>query len=196
MNVSKTRLALAGIGLVAVVAATTAGTTAYFTDQDAIDANAFTNGTIVLSTNPTTALVTYSAMMPGDSVTNPVTITTGATSQALRYSISSSATDADGLHLKDQLVLAVKTVDVTTPGVPCDDFDGTSLYSGDLDSSAGKIIGDSTSGAQAGDRALAGNTSEVLCFRVSLPTATGNTYKLATTTATFTFDSEQTKNNP
>lgn len=200
MNLSKTQLAIAGIGLAAVVAATTAGTTALFTDQDTIGANLFTNGTIVLTTNPTTALVTFSSMMPGDSVTAPVVVSSGATSDPLRYSISSSATNADVLGLKDQLVFTVKTIDVTVPATPCDNFDGTTLYTGDLDSSAGKIIGDVATGqdgvaASGGDRALAGNTSETLCFRVSLPGATGNAFKLATTTATFTFDSEQTKNN-
>src|SRR3954451_602726 len=108
MNVSKTRLALAGIGLAAVVAATTAGTTALFTDTKAIDANLFSNGTIVLNTSPTTALVTFSSMMPGDAVTAPVTVSSGATSGALRYAISSSvAGNTQGL--KDQLVLTIKS---------------------------------------------------------------------------------------
>jgi hypothetical protein len=199
MNVSKTQLALAGVGLVAVVAATTAGTTALFTDSAPITGNLFTNGTIALSTSPTSALVTLTGMMPGDTVTAPVTVTSGATSDALRYAISATATDADSpapLHLKDQLVMTVKTVDATTPASPCNDFDGTSLYTGDLDGAAGKVVGDSAAGAQAGDRALAGNSSEILCFRVTLPSNTGNGFKLATTTATFTFDAEQTKNNP
>ena len=38
-------------------------------------------------------------------------------------------------------------------------------------------------------------TGEVLCFHVSLPLATPDAFQLATTTATFTFDAEQTKNN-
>ena len=79
--------------------------------------------------------------------------------------------------------------------MPCDNFDGTQLYSGDLDSTAGKLVGDNTQGAQAGDRALAASGSETLCFRASLASSTGNAYQGATTTATFTFDSEQTANN-
>jgi hypothetical protein len=43
---------------------------------------------------------------------------------------------------------------------------------------------------------MAVNTSETLCFRVNLPLATGNGFQSATTTATFTFDAEQTANNP
>src|SRR3954462_13658801 len=137
MNVSKTRLALAGIGLAAVVAATTAGTTALFTDTKAIDANLFTNGTIVLNTSPTTALVTFSSMMPGDAVTAPVTVSSGATSDALRYAISATATNTDTKGLRDQLVLTIKSgVTACTNGGYT--ADGSVLYTGDLDSTAGK----------------------------------------------------------
>jgi hypothetical protein len=38
--------------------------------------------------------------------------------------------------------------------------------------------------------------AETLCFKVELPLATGNLFQTAATTATFTFDAEQTKNNP
>jgi predicted ribosomally synthesized peptide with SipW-like signal peptide len=170
-------------------------TLAVFTDSDAVGANTFTAGTISLTTSPTTALITYSTMQPGDVVTNSITVTNAGNSQ-LRYAISSSATNADSKALKDQLVLTVKTVDVTTPASPCNDFDGTQLYTGDLDSTAGKLVGDSTQGSQAGDRTLNSSANEILCFRASLPLASGNTFQTATTTATFTFDSEQTANNP
>ena len=69
------------------------------------------------------------------------------------------------------------------------------LYTGDLDSTAGKIVGDNTTGAQAGDRTLAAAATEYLCFQVSLPLSTSNSFVSAATTATFTFDAEQTKNN-
>jgi len=70
------------------------------------------------------------------------------------------------------------------------------LYTGDLDSTGGQIFGNPAQGAQAGDRNLAVSASETLCFRVALPLSTGNAYKNAATTATFTFDAEQTANNP
>ncbi|MDO8613371.1 MAG: hypothetical protein Q7R32_11200 [Dehalococcoidia bacterium] len=50
--------------------------------------------------------------------------------------------------------------------------------------------------AQAGDRALAAGASDVLCFLVSLPLSTGNGFQSLTTTPTFDFVAEQTKNNP
>jgi len=187
---------IASVVLVMVLALTwSRDTLAVFTDSDAVGANTFTAATISLTTSPTTALITYANMNPGDSVTNPITVTTAGNSQ-LRYAVSSSATNTDTKGLKDQLVLTIKTVDVTTPGVPCDNFDGTQLYTGDLDSTAGKLVGDNTQGSQAGDRSLNAAANEILCFRAALPLATANAFQAATTTATFTFDSEQTANNP
>ena len=57
-------------------------------------------------------------------------------------------------------------------------------------------IGNPASGADAGDRVIAAASSETLCFRLTLPIGTGNAYQGATTTTTFTFDAEQTANNP
>jgi camelysin-like metallo-endopeptidase len=186
-----TALVLAGFA-----ALVTVSSSALFTDQQAVGANAFATGTIDISVTPASAAITFSGMMPGDTVTDDLVVTNVVGGSNLRYAVSSSATNADGKALKDQLVMTVKTIDVTTPGTPCDNFDGTQLYTGDLDSTAGKIVGDSAQGAQAGDRTLNASTSETLCFRVTLPSATPNAYESATTTATFTFAAEQTKNNP
>jgi spore coat-associated protein N len=169
-------------------------TGAIFTDSASVGSNTFSTGTVDISTTPTTALVSFSAMAPGDSITDDLSVSNAGT-LALRYAVSSTATNADAKALKDQLTLTIKTVDVTLPATPCDDFDGTQLYTGDTDSTAGKLVGDSTQGAQAGDRALSASTSETLCFRVELPSSTGNTFQDATTTVTFTFDAEQTANN-
>jgi camelysin-like metallo-endopeptidase len=183
---------LLAVGILAVVP--WAVSQAVYTDSQAVGGNTFTTGTVDISTSPTSALVTFSGMTPGDSTTQPITVTNGG-SLEFRYAISSSATNADSKALKDQLVLTIKTVDVTTPGTPCDNFDGTQLYTGDLDSTAGKLVGDNAQGAQAGDRTLAASANEVMCFRVELPSGTGNSFQDATTTATFTFDAEQTANN-
>jgi Concanavalin A-like lectin/glucanases superfamily/Camelysin metallo-endopeptidase len=118
----------ASVLLVLVLAMTwTQDTLAVFTDSDANGSNTFTASTISLTLNPTSALITYSNMQPGDSVTNSIVVTNNGGSQ-LRYAISSSATNADAKALKDQLVLTIKTIDVTTPGTPCDNFDGSNDY--------------------------------------------------------------------
>lgn len=194
MKNTRMKLGVTAGVLLAIVSLATVGTLALFTDEDTVAANAFSTGTIALSTSPTSAAVTFSNMMPGDAVTNPVVVTNDG-SEALRYAVSSTATNADSKALKDQLVLTVRTIDATTPLTPCSDFDGSQLYTGDLDSGAGLILGSSATGADSGDRALASAASETLCFRVSLPSATGNAFQGAATTATFTFASEQTKNN-
>lgn len=179
-------LTVASIGVGAV-------SLALFTSTATVPANTFSTGSVIISTNPTTALVTFSAMAPGDQVTAPITVSNDGT-LVLRYAISSVATNADAKALKDQLVLTVKS-GVTTCTNAAYAATGTSLYTGDLDSSAGLIVGDATSGADSGDRTLAAAGNEVLCFNVSLPSATGNAVQGASTTATFTFAAEQTKNN-
>ncbi len=190
------RLVATFVALLAFGVVTVTGTLAVFSDQETNAGNTFSTGSINLTVAPTSAIVSFSGMMPGDQVTDDVVVTNAGGSDDLRYAISSTATDPDTKALKDQLVLTVRAVDATTPGTPCDDFDGTQLYNGDLDASAGLIVGDAGTGADAGDRTLAAGAGETLCFRVLLPSSTGNTHASASTTATFTFDAEQTDNNP
>jgi predicted ribosomally synthesized peptide with SipW-like signal peptide len=190
------KLALTVLVLLLLAVFLTVGTLALFTDSQTVPGNGFTTGTVDLTATPASAVVTLGNMAPGDQTTNSLVVTNSGTLGA-RYAITSVATNADSKALKDQLQLQVKTVDVTTPAIPCDNFDGTTLYSGDLDAAAGGlVVGNPAQGAQAGDRVLASGVSETLCFRVSLPLATGNAFQNATTTATFTFEAEQTANNP
>jgi predicted ribosomally synthesized peptide with SipW-like signal peptide len=177
------------IALLAALSALTLGagsvSLALFTDSDS-STWSFTTGTIDIESNP--AVVTaVSAMMPGDSATDSLTISNAGTAD-LRYAMTTTATNALG----DELDVEVREED--TNGA-CDDFDGAVLVASGttLD---GAAFGDPTSGGDAGDRTLAAGSSEVLCFRVSLPLATDNTFQGATSTATFTFDAEQTANNP
>lgn len=185
-------LAVTGLAIVGLTAG--ASSLAIFTSTATVDANTFTAGTVIITTDhPSTAIVTLSAMAPGDAVTAPLLVSNTGT-LALRYAVSSVATNVDTKALKDQLVLIIKT-GVTTCTNAAYATDGTTVYSDDLDSTAGKLIGDSASGADTGDRNLAASGSETLCFHVGLPLATGNTAQGASTTATFTFAAEQTANN-
>ena len=168
---------------------------ALFTDQESV-AGTFSTGSIDLDGTAIAGLtLTTSAMMPGDTVTDDVLISNVGTAQ-LRYSLSTASTNADAKGLRTVLTLTVKTIDVTTPGTPCNDFDGTSVLAATVLDTSTAGFGSSAAGAQAGDRNLAAAASETLCFRVSLPSGTGNTYQGAATTTTFTFDAEQTANNP
>lgn len=170
----------------------TVSSLALFTDQEQVSGNAFTTGSVDLLAAPATAVVTAAGMAPGDQVTAPLTVTNSGTLE-FRYSMTSTTTEDT---LAAELVLTVKHA-VTT----CDDanwtVDGATLYSGAVGStSTTLVIGDPTQGSQAGDRVLAAGADEVLCFNVSLPLAAPGTTEGLTTTATFTFDAEQTANNP
>jgi predicted ribosomally synthesized peptide with SipW-like signal peptide len=179
-------LAIANMLLLGVTSG--AVTTALFTDSDAVPANAFSVGTIDLTTSPSSALYNVTNMLPGDSVIAALTLTNSGSSQ-LRYAMTTVATDPDGKGVRDQLELTIKT----KTSNPCSSFDGTSLFSGALSAAA---LGDPTAGSQIGDRTLNASASEVLCFKVLLPGATDDDYQGATTTATLTFAAEQTANNP
>jgi Camelysin metallo-endopeptidase. len=169
------------LGLSVVSLGAGAMSLAIFTDT-AASTGTFTSGTIDITSSPTVAF-TVSAMMPGDANTQALTIANAGTG-ALRYSLTTVATNTLG----DALTLTVKT-----QGTNCAAFDGTTvLAAATLD---GAAIGSPAQGADSGDRVLAAATSEVLCFRVSLPLATGNGLQGISSSVTFTFDAEQTANN-
>jgi len=168
---------------------------ALFTDQESV-AGTFSTGSIDLDGAAIAGLtLTTSAMMPGDSVTDDVLVSNIGTAQ-LRYSLTTASTNADAKGLRLVLTLTVKTIDVTTPGSPCNDFDGTSVLAATVLGVNTAGFGNPAAGAHAGDRNLVAAASETLCFRVSLPSGTGNAYQGAATTTTFTFDAEQTASNP
>ena len=170
-------------------------TLALFTDQETVDAD-FTTGSILLDATKIDALVlTTTGLMPNDTVTDDVVVENDGTAQ-LRYAMTTSSTNGDGKNLRSVLTLTIKTVDVTTPGTPCDNFDGaTTLYDGVFGASTA-AFGDPTAGDQGADRTLNAGANETLCFRVHLPDTTGNAFQGATMTTTFTFDAEQTSSNP
>ena len=186
------KLAATTAVLAAFVALLSLSVLTLFTDTASVPANTFTTGTVDISTNPATALVTFSDMAPGDEVVNPITVSNDG-SLELRYAVTSITTEDT---LAAQLDLTIKS-GVTTCTTGGFGVDGTVVYAtGDLGSMASiNVIGDPTQGAQAGDRTLAASGSEVLCFNVSLPSSTNNTFQGLTTTATFAFQAEQTKNN-
>lgn len=176
------RVALALLlGLSVVSLGAGAMSLAIFTDT-AASTGTFTSGTIDITSSPTVAF-TVSAMMPGDADTQALTIANAGTG-ALRYSLTTVATNTLG----DALTLTVKT-----QGTNCTAFDGTTVLA--ATTLNGAPIGSPAQGADSGDRVLAAATSEVLCFRVSLPPATGNALQGISSSVTFTFDAEQTANN-
>lgn len=212
--VKKILLSIAAICLVVGVVGILAGVSSLsiFTSQAVNDSNTFDTGTVGITTDPSSAFITLSDMAPGDVVTASLTVENGGT-LAQRYA-ATSTTDEDTLAA--QLDLEIKS-DVSTCTTAGFDADGTTLYGpADLGSVAGiDVIGDPTTGPDTGDRYLSSTTdvvdadgtypegagadapvSEDLCFQVTLPLSTDNDYQDLTTTATFTFNAEQRRNNP
>jgi spore coat-associated protein N len=168
---------------------------AVFTDQETVPGT-FSSGSVILDDVKIDALTLSTAgMVPGDTVTDDVVVENDGSVQ-LRYALSTASTNADAKNLRSVLTLTVKTIDVTTPGTPCNDFDGTSVLAATVLGATTAGFGDPTVGPQAGDRVLSAGANETLCFRVTLPGGTGDPFQGATTTTTFTFDAEQTANNP
>ncbi len=156
------------------------GGMAAFTDQESSAGSSFGSGNVDLVLGTTTALVTFTNMKPGDTTgPQPLVVTNNGTLN-LTYTMSTTmVTDTGTPLLGDTLDLTIKTIDVTTPGTPCDDFDGTTLYG-----AAALNIG------AVASRALSASTNETLCFQVDFPSASTGPMS-ATADATFVFDATQ-----
>ncbi|MFN3218822.1 MAG: TasA family protein [Acidimicrobiales bacterium] len=167
---------------------------ALFTDQESTTDNLFTTGTIDIAASPATAAVTMPAMAPGDEVTAPMLLANNGTLE-LRYSAISTTTED---VLAAELVLSIREGVAAADCIDATwDASGTEIYSGVLGTVAGTaLFGSNATGAQLGDRVLAAGASEDLCLNVTLPLSATNAVQGLTTTATFTFDAEQTANNP
>ena len=172
------------------------GAVALFTDTATSPENSFATGTVDLAIDPATAMFTVTAMAPGDVTYDGLQVTNSGTLQ-LRYAMTT--TDDDTSTLDEQLDL---TIDVVTEDgddniwYTSDDVVGEANVYGPDGVLATAAIGNTTQGAQAGDRTLAASGSERLRFKVTLPLSTGNAYQGTTCTIAFVFDAEQTANNP
>ena len=183
-NRAMRRRSLLAVLLVATLTTLGAGamTLAQFTDSDA-STGSWTSGTIILGVSPATSF-SVTNILPGDSGSQTIVVSNTGTGDA-RYALSTSATNLDSKGLAAQMTLTIKAG--ACPGA------GANLYSGALGSAA---LGSSASGFQTGDRDVLAAASDSLCFAWSFPLASGNGFQAAATTATFTFASEQTANNP
>ena len=180
----KVRLVLSLGSLAALV---WAGTFATFTDSGTATST-FTSGTVdlVLSGETDDAYdfdtIEMTDMKPGDVKYAPLTIANTG-SLGFTYTMATSATNADSKALRDQLTLGIKKVANTAA---CDSAGVGYAASLDTMTASGAL----SAGAIA-SRALTAGTSEVACFRVELPSGSGDAFQGAATTATFTFNATQ-----
>ncbi len=149
--------------------------TAVFTSTATVPNNAFTTGTLRLTTQPTAAVVTYAGMAPGDQVTRPLTVT-NAGSLALTYTMTTTVTADSGMGLANVLTTTIKS--------------GVTNCSNTGWASSGTLLTNSAlaSAAIASARTLTAGANEVLCFHVTLPLTTTNGYQQASTTVAFVFN--------
>jgi predicted ribosomally synthesized peptide with SipW-like signal peptide len=149
---TKRRRALLAVLLSASLAMLGAGamTLAQFTDSEA-SSGSWTTGTIVLGVSPATSF-SANSIMPGAGGSQTITVDNNGTG-ALRYTMTTSADNADGKGLAAQLDLTIQAGTCAAPGA--------TLYSGSLDAA---FLGDNTQGDDPGDRTVAAGASDSLCF--------------------------------
>jgi len=201
MSMSMTmKTAMLGLVALAMGAVLLIGaSSALYTESVSVGSNTFDAATYDLSTSPSSAIWTaVTAGVPGDRATGSITVSNDGEAD-LRYAITGANTDAT-LSAAMNLRIATKAggacdfpyhnADGTTTALT----DDTEIYAGAMDTAA--LVGSTAQGAQAGDRTLAASAAEDLCFAVVLPLSAGSAVQGLNNTATFTFASEQTANNP
>jgi len=208
-DVARRRRAWATGSILVLAAAGVASltTSALFTDQDSL-AGTISTGTVVLGADGAQFMMPVGGLAPGGTVVAPITLSNTG-SLELRYAVSVSAATAVPTagtagtgDLRDQLrarVLADATCTVTSVETAPPVLGDTQTLVGTefgLPSDVTAIVGDPLTGAQQGDRVLAGVTgTETLCVRVDMALAADNTFQNTAAELTFRFDSEQTVNN-
>jgi hypothetical protein len=177
----KTRLLLT---LGVLFGAVWAGTFATFTDSGTAGST-FTAGSVDLLINSegdddyAFTSIEMSNMKPGDVTYAPLTIANNG-SLSFSYSMATSATNADSKALRDQLTLGIRKVASTCDATTYGAASGASILFAEAALSGGAIS----------SRTLASG-NEVLCYKVLLPSGSGDSFQGATTTATFTFSATQ-----
>ncbi len=180
-----------------------AASQAIWTDTDAIGPNDFATGSVSLTTDKVdTIWADETAAAPGTIATGQLTVTNAGTLE-LRYAVTGGNTDATlaaGMNLR----IGLEGPDGgTVCEFPYHNADGTlvtlsddtQLFAGLLNVAA--LIGNTTAGNDAGDRTMTiASPTEELCFSVVLPDTAANSLQSLTNITTFTFESEQTLNNP
>jgi spore coat-associated protein N len=178
------RVLLAGTALIGIV---WAGTFASFSDSGQ-SGSTFTAGTLDLlvggDADDSHAFTTLEMnnVKPGDVKYAPLAINNSG-SLTLSYSMTTSATNPDSKALRDALTLEARIV---ANEATCDSA-GTGFNA----STTTVISSGALSAAAISGRTLSAGASEVLCYKVALPSAAGDALQGSTTVATFSFSATQ-----
>ena len=173
--------ALLGLGVVLSVGVT--GTFAFWTDDVAISGTTFTSATLDLQVNnsdaPVTATLSMSAMVPGNTSAEVLTVKNNGTAP-LKYTLTGGLAGADAAAYDSAAALALTIwAGATASGGACSG--GTNVY-------GPTALTATTSTAIIGTRRgpLAPAATEALCFQVTFSASAPSSLQGTTATATFT----------
>ena len=159
-----------------------AGTFAHWTDEVSVTGITFTAGTIDLKVNNLDTVTGYttlniSNMVPGNSVAGVLSVKNSGTAP-LKYTATSSATNADSKNLRGGLTVKVTGDSSVSGSSPSGTCSGSAL------SGTGSAL---NAGLVTTGRLLSANASENLCVQVTLPSSAASALQGATTDVTLTF---------
>ena len=164
------RIARSLLIIAAVAALAVGATSAVWTDSATVPDNAFTTGTLDISTDPTSAMFTADDIYPGWSETQSLIVSNDGTIP-LKYDIAASKSAGDdALYTSSKFLLKIGTT-----------------------SGAGDIYNGTVSGLSnlSSMRTLAASANETIYFTVSLDSTAGNDLQNLSATVTFTFSATQ-----
>ena len=163
------------------------GTFATFTAQTTNPSNTFATGTLVLTTSsPAAAIMTISALKPGDSIARPLTLSnTGSINST--YTLTTTAPTSTLLDTDTTNGLKLEITRCTTgawsggpPSYTCTGG-GSAVVLGPVSIiQAAQAIG-----------SLNASSSDNLLVKISLPSGAGNTFQNLSSTILFTWDATQ-----
>lgn len=168
---------------------------AFFTDQAVTDVATITTGTVDL-TAPSTIDFSLTNMAPGDESNQSLLVDNTNSSLQTRYSLTTTATDSDASFPLSAQLDAILYLESEEAGLLTGDTAGVceATYA---EADAYTAVSKTKLGSLTfTDRVVAAGASELFCIVTELADATGNDYQGDTTDVTFTFDAEQTVNNP
>jgi hypothetical protein len=191
-----TVVAAAVLALVGFATGGALSSSALLTASSSVGSSTVTTGTVSLGLTNGAGSGTWTgsiSLVPGGVAYQRLTVS-NLGSVGLRYAATATST-SDTLASKLAMGVVVLASGTTTCDAPSYAA-GTSISATStlpFGSTAGtKVIGDPASGAQAGDRMLAGSAAENICLQVTFPFGTrlGHAGRGLTATTTFTFSAE------
>jgi len=200
LNAVKPRYLIAGIALVGVagVGIGSIASSALFTDTESTTAATITSGTIAITAGGDyNSYFPTSSMMPGDDKYGIISIANG--NGAARMSSTANWSVANDLTTDLEIrMVSLGTNSSATCTISTDFSSPLNSAVKPASSSATSIVmfGDSTAGSQTGDQTLAVNTTYYYCVNVKMPSSMPTAAQGDTSDLTFTFNAEQTANNP